>query len=239
VDLSAADKLGIRVESIAYSPDGVADYAVMLILMALRNAKGMLGRAETGDFSLDCARSPDLREMTVGVVGAGRIGQGVIARLRAFGCRISAYGNANAGETLRASFDEWIGQCDVLTFHLPLTARTRHILNGRNMRQVKDGAYIVNTGRGGLIETEALLTALKAGKLRGAALDVVEGEEDIFYGGHRGERIEKGVFSELCKMSNVIITPHAAFYTRRALIETVENTILKCLEYEGSKKWTG
>jgi D-specific alpha-keto acid dehydrogenase len=237
IDLSAANLFGIRVENTAYSPDSVSDYALMLILMAIRNVKDVMGRVEDRNFSLPCARGPDLREMTVGVIGTGRIGHGVITRLRPFGCRILAYGNVTAAETVCSPFNDVIGQCDVLTFHLPLTAQTRHILNRENIQKVKTGAYIVNTGRGGLIETEALLAALKSKKLSGAALDVVEGEENIFYRNCHNRKIKNTAFLQLCEMPNVIITPHMAFYTRRALLDTVENTILKCLEYERSRKW--
>jgi D-specific alpha-keto acid dehydrogenase len=229
IDLPAANRLGIRVENSTYSSDGVADYTMMLILMALRNAKDVLGRVEKRDFSLTCTRSPDLREMTVGVIGTGRIGQGVITRLRSFGCPVLACGNEHTAETVYLPFNELIEKCDVLTFHLPLTAQTRHILNRKNIQKVKDGAYIVNTGRGGLIETEARLDALKSNKLRGAALDVLEGEEGIFYHNYHNKRIGNETFLQLCKMPNVIITPHTAFYTQRALLDTVENTILKCL----------
>ncbi|MDR2163452.1 MAG: D-lactate dehydrogenase VanH-A [Clostridiales Family XIII bacterium] len=275
IDMAAAGRLGIAVRSIPYSPSGVADYAVMLILMALRGAKDILGRAERGDFSPAPERSPDIGETTVGVVGAGRIGREVISRLRPFGCRILAYDRAGApapshGAQVCPSFGELAGQCDILTFHLPLTAQTRHILSHENMCVVKDGAYIVNTGRGGLIETEALLDALKSGKLRGAALDVVEGEEDIFCNDRHiraiatgssdtaetdiGERAgtdlsvsgqrrgnEPGVyqnetFEQLRAMPNVIITPHMAYYTRRTLQDTVENTILRFMEFESARK---
>jgi D-specific alpha-keto acid dehydrogenase len=237
IDLSAADRLGITVENIVYSPDSVADYTMMLILMTIRNAGDILDRAGNRDFSLPYTRSPDLRDMTAGVIGAGRVGQGVITRLRSFGCRILTCENGRGTGTVCLPFDKLTGQCDILTFHLPLTAQTRHILNRKNIRNVKDGAYIVNTGRGGLIETEALLDALERKKIGGAALDVVEGEEDIFYRNHRNKKIENKTFLRLCEMPNVIITPHTAFYTRRALIDTVENTILKCLEYERSGKW--
>ncbi|MDR2156476.1 MAG: D-lactate dehydrogenase VanH-A [Clostridiales Family XIII bacterium] len=236
IDVSAANRLGITVEAVVYTVDSVADYTVMLILMALRNAKDVLARAGNGDFSLSCARSPDLREMTVGVIGAGRIGQKVIARLRPFGCRILVCGSEKAAGEIFLPFDELIGQCDVLTFHLPLTAQTGHILNGRNMGNVKNGAYIVNTARGGLIDTAALLNALERRQLRGAALDVIEREEVVFCRNRRGEPNEDTIFLRLCALPNVIITPHTAFYTRRTLLDTVENTVLKCLKYEKDRR---
>ena len=237
IDLSEASRLGIVVENTFYLPDSVADYAMMLILMALRNAKDILERAGSGDFSLVGSRAPDLSEMTVGVIGNGRIGQEVIKRLTAFGCRILVYRSENMKDPAHLPFEELIKQCDILTFHLPLTAQTRYILNRDNIHKVKPGAYIINTGRGGLIETGALLEALKTNRISGAALDVIEGEEDIFYRKHSNMNIENEAFLQLSSMPNVIITPHTAYYTKQALIDTVKNTILKCLEYERSKRW--
>lgn len=237
IDLPAADRLGITVDNIMYSPDSIADHTMMLILMALRNAKDVLGRVDNKDFSLAYNRSRDLREMTVGVIGYGRIGQRVATRLRAFGCRILIYEIAEItepAETVCSCFDELIAQCDVLTFHLPLTLQTRHILNRENIRKVKNGAYIINTGRGDLIETSALLDALKKSEISGAALDVLEGEEDIFYYDYQNRKIENEIFASLHEMQNVIITPHSAYYTQQALLDTVENTIIKCLKFERS-----
>ena len=120
---------------------------------------------------------------------------------------------------------------------MPLTPQTRYILNSENIHKVKSGAYIINTGRGGLIETGALLEALKTNRIRGAALDVIEGEEDIFYRKHNDTNIDNEAFMQLSSMPNVIITPHTAYYTKQALIDTVKNTISKCLDYERSKRW--
>ncbi|MDR2108423.1 MAG: D-lactate dehydrogenase VanH-A [Coriobacteriales bacterium] len=256
IDLCAASRLGLRVEGVAYSPDGVADYTLMLILMALRGTKGVLERVGSGNFSLADSRSPELREMTVGIIGAGRIGREVMARLRPFGCRILACGRAGgdaggaggAASTAAAATDErttgdvaasrmpfakLLGRCDILSFHLPLTTQTYHILNRDNIKSVKRGAYIVNTGRGKLIETEALLDALLHKQLAGVALDVIEGEEGVFYRDCQGGQIRNEALQRLCRMPNVIVTPHIAYYTRRALADSVEKTIDRCLEYEG------
>jgi D-specific alpha-keto acid dehydrogenase len=124
-------------------------------------------------------------------------------------------------------------QSDVVTLHTPLNADTHHLLNSRRIGQMRHGAFLINTGRGSLLDTDALLSALEGGRLGGAALDVLEGEEGVFYSDHRGRAIENQLVLRLQQMPNVLITPHTAYYTEHALRDTVENTFLNCLRFEG------
>ncbi|MFD3402087.1 D-isomer specific 2-hydroxyacid dehydrogenase family protein [Kribbella sp. NPDC058693] len=236
LDVDYADSLGITVENVAYSPDSVADYTLMLMLMALRNAKSMIRRTDIHDYRLDDVRGKELRDLTVGVVGTGRIGAAVIDRLRGFGCRTVAYDNRPATSADYVPLDELLRLSDLVTLHTPLTADTRHLLDRRRIEQLKPGAFVVNTGRGPLLDTEALLTALEDGRLGGAALDVIESEEGIFYADCSNELIESKQLLRLQELPNVIVSPHTAYYTDHALSDTVENSIINCRKFENRKQ---
>jgi D-specific alpha-keto acid dehydrogenase len=265
IDTEAAQRYGIAVGNVAYPPDSIADYTVMLMLMAIRNAKSIVARAVTYDFRLSDTRGGELRDMTVGVVGAGRIGKAVIERLRGFGCRVLTCGREEAGggevgcggvdrgganrggaghsqtdcgEKARADkvpLDELLRQSDIVTLHVPLNAETRHLIGRERIEGMKRGSFLINTGRGALVDTEALTEALAGGRLGGAALDVLEGEEGLFYFDCTQRPIENRFLLKLQRMPNVIITPHTAYYTRRSLFEVVQRTILNCLDFE--KGW--
>ncbi|MDR2889812.1 MAG: D-lactate dehydrogenase VanH-B [Lachnospiraceae bacterium] len=232
IDIPAAQQMGITVGNAVYSPDGVADYTLMLLLMALRNAKSIVTDAGQLDFRLPATRSPDLADMTVGVVGTGRIGRAVIRRLQGFGCRIITYSRSQKSGC--ASLPELLAKSDIVTLHTPLNDHTSHLLGHRELLLMKPGSLLINTGRGGLVDTAALLLVLEAGHLGGAALDVIEGEEGIFYSEASPDALSHPFLRRLQAMPNVIITPHTAFYTRRALYDTVRHTIKNCLEFERS-----
>ncbi|MDR2615404.1 MAG: D-lactate dehydrogenase VanH-A, partial [Oscillospiraceae bacterium] len=201
--------------------------------MAIRGVKAAVSSAEKFDYRLG-ARGKELRDMTVGVVGTGRIGRAVIERLRGFGCRALAYDRFRKTETDYVSLDELVRNSDILTLHMPLTEDTYHILGRERIDKMRRGAFIVNTGRGALTDTEALTDALESGKLGGAALDVLEGEKGIFYFDCGQGPIENRLLLRLQSMPNVIITPHAAYYTESALRDIVLKTIENCLNFERS-----
>lgn len=233
IDVDFARSVGITVEGVEYAPDGVADFTVMLMLMALRNARSIVTRAEAHDFRLNVARGRDLGDLTIGVIGTGRIGAAVMQRLQGFGCRVLAYDRNPKTPADHVSLDELLERSDLVTLHTPLMPETRHLLDRRRIAQLKPGAVVINTGRGALIDTEALLEALERGALGGAALDVVEEEDGIFYTDRRTRPIESPLFVRLQRHPNVLITPHTAFYTERALADTVEHTILNCIAFGG------
>ena len=237
IDVKCAERVGISVENTAYSPDSVADYTLMLMLMTVRNAKSIVSRADIHDFRLNGVRGKELRDMTIGVIGTGRIGAAVMDRLRGFGCRILAYDHRPKTSAGYVPLDELLQQSDIVTLHTPLSADTNHLLNGRRIGQMKRGAFIINTGRGSLLDTEALIPALESGKLGGAALDVLEGEEGVFYFDYREKPIENKLLLRLQELPNVLITPHTAYYTEHALRDTVENTIINCLKFERGKQY--
>jgi D-specific alpha-keto acid dehydrogenase len=236
LDVRYAESVGISVATVSYSPDSVADYTLMLMLMAVRNAKSMIRRADVHDYRLPDVRGKELRDLTIGVIGTGRIGTAVIDRLRGFGCRVLAHDRRPDGSAEWVSLDELVRQSDVVTLHTPLTADTHHLLDRRRIEQMKHGAYVVNTGRGSLLDTEALVRALESGRLGGAALDVLEGEEGIFYADCRSKAIDNALLLRLQELPNVLISPHTAYYTDHALRDTVENTIVNCLSFESRQR---
>ncbi|WP_163856649.1 D-isomer specific 2-hydroxyacid dehydrogenase family protein [Paenibacillus elgii] len=236
IDIEAAEKLGMTIGNVAYSPASVADYTLMLILMSIRNTKSVLSRADVHDYKLCAVPGRELRDMTVGVLGTGRIGQAVIDRLNGFGCRILAYNLYPQAKAEYVTLGELLRQSDILTLHMPLNAETYHILDRERITSMKYGAFVINTARGSLIDTEALIWALENGRLGGAALDVVEGEEGLFYHDCTNKSIHNQLLLRLQKLPNAIITPHTAFYTEHALQDVVENTIQNCLEFERGKR---
>ncbi|WP_432081724.1 D-lactate dehydrogenase VanH [Streptomyces sp. WAC 04229] len=236
IDVEYADSVDITVGNVSYSPDSVADFTLMLMLMAVRDAKSIVRRADVHDYRLNEVRGKELRDLTVGVIGAGRIGAAVVDRLRGFGCRILAHDNRPKTPAEYVSLDELLQQSDLVTLHAPLTPDTYHLLNRQRIEQMKRGALIVNTGRGALIDTEALVSALESGRLGGAALDVVEGEEGIFYADCRTRPVESKPLLRLQELPNVLISPHTAYYTDHALRDTVENSLTNCLKFESGNQ---
>jgi D-specific alpha-keto acid dehydrogenase len=237
--MQCAERVGISIGNVAYSPDSVADYTLMLMLMTVRNAKSTISRSQLHDYRLNGVRGKELRDMTIGVIGTGRIGAAVIERLRGFGCRVVAYDRCAKASVEYVSLDELLRQSDGVTLHTPLNADTHHLLNHERIGQMRHDAFIINTGRGALLDTEALLVALESGRLGAAALDVIEGEEGIFYSDHSQRPVGNRVLSRLQRLPNALITPHTAYYTEHALFDTVENTLTNCLDFERATAWVG
>lgn len=238
IDLEYATSLGIAVEGVAYSPDSVADHTLMLMLMAVRHAKSVLSRAAAHDFRLPAVPGRELRDLTVGVVGAGRIGSAVVARLRGFGSRVLVYDRQREKLVDQVPLDHLVQRSDIVTLHAPLTTETHHLLDRRRIEQMQPGAFVVNTGRGALLDTDALLDALESGRLGGAALDVVEGEEDVFYSRLGSPALRNEPLLRLQALPNVVLTPHTAYYTDHALSDIVENTLTNCRDFE-TRNWHG
>jgi D-specific alpha-keto acid dehydrogenase len=182
---------------------------------------------------LNDVRGKELRDLTVGVIGTGRIGAAVMDRLRGFGCRVLTYDRRPRGVGQHLPLDELLRHSDVVSLHTALTDETRHLLDHRRIQHLKHGAVVVNTGRGALIDTEALVSALESGSLGGAALDVVEGEEGLFYTDARSRSLDSTPLLRLRAMPHVIISPHTAYYTDHALRDMVESSLANCLRYDG------
>src|SRR6266536_4351915 len=236
IDVEYATSVGISVENVSYSPDSVADYTLMLMLMLVRNAKSVIRRADVHDYRLEGVRGKELRDLVVGVIGTGRIGAAVMDRLRGFGCRTLAYDSRPTTDADYVPLAELLQLSDIVTLHTPLTADTHHLLDRQRIQQMKYGAFVINTGRGSLLDTEALVPALESGRLGGAALDVLEGEEGIFYADCRNKPIESESLVRLQRLPNALVSPHTAYYTDHALSDTVENSLINCLNFESRKQ---
>jgi D-specific alpha-keto acid dehydrogenase len=183
---------------------------------------------------LNDVRGKELRDLTIGVIGTGRIGVAVMDRLRGFGCRTLAYDTRPKTSADYVTLGALLEQSDIVTLHTPLTAETHHLLDRHRIERMKHGAVIVNTGRGALLDTEALVSALESGRLGGAAVDVLEGEEGIFYADCSNRPIESQLLLRLHRLPNVLISPHTAYYTDHALRDIVEHSINNCLSFDSS-----
>ncbi|MDO4634059.1 MAG: D-isomer specific 2-hydroxyacid dehydrogenase family protein [Eubacteriales bacterium] len=238
IDLEAAKACGMAVSNVTYSTGSVADYAVMLILMSLRRMKSIIKRAEGMDYSLPGNIGREIGDLTVGVVGTGKIGTHVIRNLSGFGCRILAYDPYENEEAKKyasyCSLDELMRECDVMTFHTPATKSSYHMVNKETIATMKDGVVLVNTARGSIIDTPALIDALESGKVGAAALDVIENELGIFYGDYKYQVIGHREMSILKDLPNVLMLPHMAFYTENAISDMVEHSICHILEKDGN-----
>lgn len=241
VDLDACRDLGIGVSSAIYDPEGVANYTIMLAMMCLRMMPQIVVRARVQDYSLEGKIGRDISNCTVGIVGTGRIGGTVAKHLKGLGCKllvVDPYRNP-AVEAIAdyVDMDTLLAQSDVVTLHAPLTPENHHMIDKRAFGLMKDDAVLVNTGRGGLIDTEALIETLESGKLCNVALDVLEQEDGLYYAKRVGDVIVNRQMAILRSFPNVILTPHTAFYTAvnvRQMAETCVEGACALLEHRDS-----
>jgi len=240
VDLEKARQLGMRVGYVSYPPTGVANYAVMLMLMVCRRWPVIAKKAELQDYTLKGKLGLDLSMRTVGVIGTGKIGATVIRSLSGFGCRILAYdpypNPAVASLAEYVPLDRLYAQADIITLHANVTAENYHLLDDAAFAAMKQDVILVNTSRGKLIDHAALIRALEQGKLWGAALDVLENENGLYYYDNTGNNIENRELAVLRSFPNVILSAHTAFYTTDA----VKYMIRGCFEnYAAFEKGIG
>ena len=215
IDMKKAAELGMRVSHTKYGPDGVSNYTVMLMLMSLRKMNFILRASELQDYTLQNKMGRDLSSCTVGVIGTGRIGANVIKNLSGFGCRILAYDLYEKPE-LKCEYvplEELYKQADIITLHTPATKDSIHMINRQSMAKMKKGVIIINCARGSLIDTEALIEGLENGFIGGAALDVLEKEDGLYYYNRMNDVINNRTMAILRSFPNVILSPHTAFYT--------------------------
>lgn len=231
IDIPYASQHGITVEGVDYSPESIAEHTIMLMLMAIRKASDIFNRSAHGDFRLGPARGNLLSGMTIGIIGLGKIGSCVAKLLNGFGCRLISNSHTPMDGVDHVDLPSLLSGSDILTLHIPLNDSTYHFISKERIAMMKPGAVLVNTSRGGLIDTDAMKAALHNGHLSAAALDVVEGEEGCFYHDLSGQT-EPIPFADVMSLPNVIITPHCAFYTKQALADIVEHTVQNCMMYE-------
>lgn len=229
VDVKAAeDKIAVlRVPS--YSPEAVAEFSMAMLLTVNRMTHKAYNRTRDFNMSLHGLMGMDLNHKIAGVIGTGKIGQAMIQILNGFQMHVIAYDpypNKNL-DVEYVSLEELMRKSDVISLHCPLTSQTKHLINKDSIAMMKDGVYLVNTSRGGLIDTQALIEGLLQNKFGGVGLDVYEEEEGLFYEDLSGEIIQDEMIARLTTFPNVLITSHMGFFTKEAMqaiaIETLEN----------------
>lgn len=241
VDLRAADRLGMKVVRVpAYSPHAVAEHALALILCLNRKIHRAHNRVREGNFALHGLLGFDLHGKTVGIIGTGKIGLILAKTLAAMGCRVLGHDPYQSPE-----FDQFGGQyvplaeiwksADVISLHCPLTPESHHLIDSGSITHMKHGVMIVNTSRGGLIDTEAVIHALKNRHIGSLALDVYEQEADLFFENLSDTIIQDDQFQRLMTFPNVLITGHQAYFTHEALTNIADTTIANLTAYESGE----
>ena len=242
VDLAAADELGLKIVRVpAYSPHAVAEHTIGLILTLNRKLHKAYSRVRDGNFALNGLLGFDLCGRTVGIVGTGQIGLCVAEAIKGFGCRLLGYDVVPNPRCVALGLEyvplpQLLAQSDIVSLHCPLTPQTRYLINTDTIRLMKPGVMLINTSRGAVIDTKAVLEGLKSGVIGYLGLDVYEEEGDYFFEDLSGEVIEDDTLARLLTFPNVIITSHQAFFTREALEKIATTTLqnLRDLETRGS-----
>lgn len=237
VDLVAAEQHGMTAVRVpAYSPHAVAEHTIGLILALDRKLHRAYNRVREGNFALDGLLGFDLCGRAVGIIGTGRIGEVMAQILSGFGCEVLAFDPviSEACQSLGVNYttlDDLLTRSDIVTLHCPLTPENRHVISREALAKMKEGVMLINTSRGALVDTVAVIAALKSGRIGYLGLDVYEEEEQIFFEDRSGLIISDDVFARLLTFPNVIITGHQAFFTREALASIAATTVQNMTEF--------
>lgn len=228
VDLAACAEFGLKVVRVpAYSPHAVAEHTVALLLALNRRIHRAYNRVREGNFALEGLLGFDLVHKTVGVIGTGKIGETVIGILKGFGCTVLAH-DPYPRESLGVKYvdlDTIYAASHVITLHLPLSADSYHMIDAEAIAKMRDDVTIINTSRGGLLDTQAVIDGLKSGRIGRLGLDVYEEEGPLFFEDRSQGLLQDDVFARLLTFPNVLITGHQAFFTEEALIQIAEVTL--------------
>ncbi|HVD98922.1 MAG TPA: 2-hydroxyacid dehydrogenase [Cytophagaceae bacterium] len=232
VDLKYAGITGIKVANVPdYSPYSVAEQTILMILALSRKLLVADNQVKLYNFTLNNLVGTELHNKTVGIIGMGRIGKTIAKILNGFGCTVLAYDQVQTPSVVEyykvryCTKEELFTQADIITLHLPLVDSTKYLINEKNISLMKDGVMLINTGRGGLVNTEAVLDGLKKGKIGSFGMDVYEKEKGVFFFDKSGEVLKDDTLLELMSLKNVLITPHQGFLTSTAL-QDIANTTL-------------
>ena len=239
IDQQAALDAGVAVANTWYAPDSVADFTLMLTLVALRKYKPAVYRQNVNDFSLGGLQGRTLASLTVGIMGTGAIGCAVARRLAGFGSRVLAYDTrrnpAMEGLGTYVELDDLLSQSDVITFHLPATEETYHMVCHASMAKMRDGVVLVNTARASLMDVDTLIDGIESGKIGALAMDVFAGESEIYHESHVNDIIANRDMAYLRQFPNTVLTQHMAFYTREAVEEMVSHAMDAALRLYGQE----
>jgi D-lactate dehydrogenase len=244
VDLAAAKRLGIAIARVpAYSPEAVSEHAVALILALDRNIHRAYARVREGNFALEGLLGFNLHGRTVGIIGTGRVGAGVARIMLGFGCKVIAYDvvpNTACGAlgVTYTTLDALLGEADIVSLHCPLTDATKHLIDAAAIGRMKHGAMLINTSRGGMIDTAAVIQGLKSGAIGHLGLDVYEEEDDLFFEDMSSEVIQDDAFERLLMFSNVLVTGHQGFFTHEALSAIATTTMANLSSFEATGQAT-
>ncbi|EAZ89894.1 2-hydroxyacid dehydrogenase [Crocosphaera chwakensis] len=239
VDLEAAEELGLKIVRVpAYSPYAVAEHAVGLILMLNRRLNKAYNRVRDDNFTLDGLLGFDLHERTIGVIGTGKIGTIFAQIMNGFGCHLLGYDVHPNDEFSGISgakyvdLPELLAKSDIISLHCPLVSSTYHLINRDTIEQMKPGVMLINTSRGQLVDTRAVIDGIKTGKIGYVGLDVYEEEDDLFFEDYSNNIIQDDTFQLLQSFQNVVITAHQAFFTQDALTAISQTTIANISSWE-------
>ena len=240
VDLKTAAKYGIDVRRVpGYSPEAVAEHAMTLAMTVNRHMHKAYTKVRENDFSLGGLMGFNFYQKTAGIVGTGKIGAAMARICRGFGMKVIAY-DVYQNESLKdfvtyVTLDELLAQSDLISLHCPLTEQTKYLINDYSISKMKDGVMIINTGRGQLIHTNALIEGLKNKKIGSAGLDVYEEESEYFYEDQSDKIIDDDTLARLLSFNNVIVTSHQAFFTREALANIASTTLQNIKDFMNHK----
>ncbi|WP_045858023.1 2-hydroxyacid dehydrogenase [Teredinibacter purpureus] len=238
VDLDACAKHNLPVARVPeYSPNAVAEHAAALILDLNRNIHRAFSRIRENDYSLSGLMGFDLYGKTVAIVGGGRIGQSIIRIMKGFGCRVICFDPMPSEALVETgvelvSLEQVWAESDIISLHCPLVRSTYHIINSNTLSQMKKGVMLINTSRGGLIDTPAIIKALKNGQVGYLGLDVYEEEANLFFENYSNQVLQDDIFARLTTFKNVVITGHQAFFTHEALQAIAEVTLNNILHFD-------
>jgi D-lactate dehydrogenase len=237
-----AAKLGLKVARVpAYSPHGVAEYAVGLLLALNRKIHKAYNRVRDLNFSLEGMMGFDLIGKTVGVIGTGKIGTVFSRIMKGFGCNIIAYDMIPNEELTREKIAKYVNlsrlfrESDIISLHAPLLPATRHIIDKKAISKMKKGVFLINTGRGALIDSKDLVEALKSGCIGAAGLDVYEEEEGVFFRDLSNQVLRDDALARLLSFPNVIISSHQAFLTKEAMENISQTTLQNISDFKEKK----
>lgn len=231
VDISKAKDLGIKVVRVpAYSPYSVAEHTIALILTLNRKTHRAYNRVREGNFSLHGLMGFDLKGKTVGLIGLGKIGVRTAKILLGFGCKVLGYDVEEQEEVKEIGveykeLEELYGKSDIVSLHIPLTPDTKHMIDSSSISKMKKGVMLINTSRGALVDTQAVIDGLKSEHIRYLGIDVYEEEGDLFFEDLSDQVIKDDVFMRLMSFNNVLITGHQAFFTEEAMEEISKVTL--------------
>lgn len=243
VDMDAVRKYGLKFSNATYSPHCVADFAVMLTLMAIRKMKKIQRKTSIQDYSLRGIQGKEMHNLTFGIIGTGRIGQVTARNLSGFGGKIigyDVYENEEIKDVLEyVDLDTLLKEADVISLHAPLFDSTHHIINDENLAKTKEGVVIINCARGELIDTNSLIKHIENGHIGAVGLDVLEGELGIFHNDRSYDTLDHHNLSILERFDNVVVSGHAAFYTDQAVYDMVEVGLKSLVSFmkENSSPW--